>query len=402
MSVPANSVLFMKTEPRSLSRSYLAELRKHLKAGTVTSVTSARKLGIKAVALGLETLHIAKIHEEALILLASAQDSPRVRREVIRRAGIFFAEAITPIEETHRGARESNIQLKQMIETLTLRTNELASSNEDLRLEINHRKAVEDDLRISEGTSSQLLSRSLQMQEEMRNLSRKLLSVQEEERKRISRELHDVIGQTLTGINVRLNSLKSQSTASSTELHRKIGITQKLVEKSLEIVHRFARDLRPAALDDLGLIPALHSYFKTFMKETGIRVGFTAFAGVEALDSSKLTVLYRVAQESLNNTLRHAKASRADVSISSLPAHVCMEIKDDGRGFKINGHERAAKDERLGLLGMRERLEMVGGTFQVISSPGQGTTVHVEVPKAGSTLRKIPSTRTKAPIPDRA
>ncbi|MEI7926960.1 MAG: sensor histidine kinase [Verrucomicrobiales bacterium] len=392
----------MKTEPRSLSRSYLAELRKHLKAGTRTSVTSARKLGMKAVALGLETLHIAKIHEEALILLASAQDSSRVRREVIRRAGIFFAEAITPIEEAHRGARESNVQLKQMIETLTLRTNELEVSNEELMLEINHRKAVEDDLRISEGTSSQLLSRSLQMQEEMRNLSRRLLSVQEEERKRISRELHDVIGQTLTGINVRLNSLKSQSTASSTELHREIGITQKLVEKSLEIVHRFARDLRPAALDDLGSIPALHSYFKTFMKETGIHVGFTAFAGVEALDTSKLTVLYRVAQESLNNILRHAKASRADVSISSLPAHVCMEIKDDGRGFKMNGHERAAKDERLGLLGMRERLEMVGGTFQVISSPGQGTTVHVEVPKAGSTLRESPSTRTKAPIPDRA
>ena len=389
----------MKTEPLSLSRSYLAALRKHLKTGTEMSVTSARKLGVKAVALGFETLHIAKIHEEALILLASKQDSSRVRKDFIRRAGIFFAEAITPIEETHRGARESNIQLKQMIEALTLRTNELAASNEDLRMEISHRQAVEDDLRISEGTTSQLLSKSLQMQEEMRNLSRRILSVQEEERKRISRELHDVIGQTLTGINVRLSTLKSHSTANASELHRRIEITQKLVEKSVDIVHRFARDLRPASLDDLGLIPALHSYFKTFMEDTGIRVSFTTFAGVEALDNSKLTVLFRVAQESLNNVRRHAKASSVDVRISSLAGHVCLEIRDDGRGFDKNGSAIAKKKHRLGLLGMRERLEMVGGTFQIISSPGHGTTVHVEIPEAGSMIRKSPSRRTKAPIP---
>ncbi len=381
----------MKTEPLSLSRSYLAALRTYLKAATGTSsLTPARKLGIKAVALGLETLHIARIHEEALILLVSTLDGSRVRDDIIRRAGIFFAEAITPIEETHRGAMESNVQLKQMIQTLTLRTNELASSNEELRLEIKHRKAVEDSLRISEGTSSQLLGKSRQMQEELRKLSRRLLSIQEEERKRISRELHDVIGQTLTGINVRLNMLKSQSTSNASELHRKIGITQKLVEKSVEIVHRFARDLRPAALDDLGLIPALHSYLKTFMQETGLRIGFTAFEGVEALDGSKRTVLYRVAQEALNNIHRHAQATRADISISNLPAFACMEIKDDGRGFKMNGTARAGKGERLGLLGMRERLEMVGGSFQVTSSPGHGTTVRVEIPKGASYTRKSP------------
>jgi len=378
----------MKTEPISLSRSYLAALRKHLKTDDGTSIPAARRLGAKAVALGLETLHIAKIHEEALILLASSQDTSKERESIIRRAGTFFAEAITPIEETHRGARESNIQLKRMIETLTLRTNELAASNEDLRLEINHRKSVEDSLRISEGTSSQLLSHSRQMQQELRNLSRRLLSIQEEERKRISRELHDVIGQTLTGINVRLSTLKSQSTSNAAELHRKIGITQKLVEKSVEIVHRFARDLRPAALDDLGLIPALHSHFKIFMQETGIRVTFTAFAGVEALEIAKRTVLYRVAQESLNNIARHAKATRADVNIHSLSGLICMEIKDDGRGFKVDGSSNSKKPDRLGLLGMRERLEMVGGTFCVTSSPGHGTTIRVEIPKSGSLPRK--------------
>lgn len=324
----------MKTDPSSFSRSYLLALKRHLANCPSPSLISARRLGMRAVKQGLETLDLARIHEGALITLVSSRSGSRERDAMIRRAGVFFAEAITPIEETHRGARETNVQLKVMIEALTVRTNELAASNDELKIEIVHRKSIEDSLRISEGTSSQLLDKSRQMQQELRNLSRRLLSIQEEERKRISRELHDVIGQTLTGINVRLSTLKSQSTSSATELHRKIGMTQKLVEKSVEIVHRFARDLRPAALDDLGLIPALHSYFKSFMQETGIRVNLTAFAGVETLEIAKRTVLYRVAQESLNNIARHAKATRADVDIHSLTGIVCMEIRTTAKASR--------------------------------------------------------------------
>ena len=126
-----------------------------------------------------------------------------------------------------------------------------------------------------------MLEQSDHLQEQLRRLSRQILSAQEEERKKISRELHDVIAQTLTGINVRLATLKKEAAVNTKGLDRNIARTQRLVEKSVNIVHRFARELRPAVLDDLGLIPALHSFMKSFREQTGIQVSLTAFAGVE-------------------------------------------------------------------------------------------------------------------------
>jgi signal transduction histidine kinase len=153
-----------------------------------------------------------------------------------------------------------------------------------------------------------------------------------------------------------------------------------LVKYSVNTVHRFARELRPAVLDDLGLIPALHTFMKHFRAETGIRVSLSAFAAVEQINGDKRTVLYRVAQEALTNVARHAQASYAEVKIQKLHGAVCMTIKDDGKGFQEEGVLRAKKGKRLGLLGMRERLEMVGGHFTVASAPGRGTTVLAQIP----------------------
>jgi signal transduction histidine kinase len=213
-------------------------------------------------------------------------------------------------------------------------------------------------------------------------LSRQVISAQEEERREISRELHDVIAQTLTGINVRLATLKKQAAVNTKGLDRNIARTQKLVEKSVNIVHQFARELRPAVLDDLGLIPALHSSLQNFTERTGVRTHLIAFAEVEQLDSARRTVLFRVAQESLTNVSRHAKASRVDVSIKKLHSGARMEIKDDGRSFEVERKLRTTGSKRLGLLGMRERVEMVGGAFCVESAPGHGTTVRVDIPFA--------------------
>src|SRR5256885_747501 len=218
------------------------------------------------------------------------------------------------------------------------------------------------------------------MQDQLRFLSQQLLSAQEEERKRISRELHDVIAQTLSSINVRLATLKKKAALNTTGLERSIARTQLLIERSVDIVHRFARELRPTVLDDLGLIPALHTFMKTFRKDTGIHVSLSAFAGVEQLNGDKRTVLYRVAQEALTNVARHAHASQAAVTIQKLNGAVCMKIKDNGKGFQQQRVFDAKKAKRLGLLGMRERLEMVGGNFSVVSAPGKGTTVLVQIP----------------------
>jgi signal transduction histidine kinase len=314
--------------------------------------------------------------------------SSSTSNNLMGRAGLFFAEAITPIEQTHRGAREANNHLNQIVKTLSQRTLELADSVNDLKQEIIQRKAVEESLRASEQTSGKLLEKSQQMQEELRYLSRELLSVQEAERRKISRELHDVIAQTLTGINVRLAALKAESSASTTQLHRKISSTQRLVEKSVDIVHRFARELRPTVLDDLGLIPALQSFMKGFVEDTGVRASLNVSAGIERSNGTVRTMLYRVAQEALTNVARHAKASQVEVNIQLPNGTILMEITDNGNGFQVAGKSSAAKHNRLGLLGMRERAEMVGGTFSVVSAPGQATTVRVEIPPEKKRPRK--------------
>jgi len=228
------------------------------------------------------------------------------------------------------------------------------------------------------------LAQSLRLQKQLRHLSHQILQAQEEERRRVSRELHDEILQTLTGINVHLATFKNDVAINPKGLKRKITAAQRFVEKSVDIVRQFARELRPTLLDDLGLIPALHSYMRDVMKHTGLRIHLTSFTRgrVEELDNDKRTVLYRVAQEAITNVVRHAQASRIDVCIQKLRGAICIEIKDDGKSFRANRILSAAEHKRLGLICMRERVEMVGGTFSIKSEPGQGTLIRAEIPFA--------------------
>jgi signal transduction histidine kinase len=369
---------------RKFSRRYQAALLAHLKPGANGTLQRAHGMGRQALTAGLRTLDMAKLHEQILVTRVLPGSPPRKHAALIKQAGIFFTEAITPIEKTHGGPEKAALHLNQIVEMLSQRTVELAASNLILEQEIAQRKAVEAALKKSEHHYSQLLEQSDSLQEQLRQLSRQVLSTQEEERKRISRELHDVIAQTLTGINVRLAALAKEAAVNTKGLDRNIARTQKLVEKSVDIVHQFARELRPAVLDDLGLIPALHSFMKHFTQRTGVRTHLKAFAGVEEVDTVKRTVLFRVAQEALTNVARHAKASRVDVGIQRLPQGICMKIKDDGKSFQVQRVLLARGNKRLGLLGMRERLEMVGGKFGVESAPGEGTTITAEIP-AGKT-----------------
>ncbi|HKI70283.1 MAG TPA: sensor histidine kinase, partial [Verrucomicrobiae bacterium] len=165
-------------------------------------------------------------------------------------------------------------------------------------------------------------------------------------------------------------------------LRQKIARTQRLVEKSVDVVHRFAREFRPTMLDDLGLIPALHAFMKEFTKRTGIHIRFTTFSSgrIKHLNNATRTVFYRVAQEALTNVARHAHASVVDVNFEKLPNAIRLTIKNDGKSFQPQRVMNSKKNSRLGLLGMRERLEMVGGSFSVKSAPGKGTTVQAQIP----------------------
>jgi signal transduction histidine kinase len=264
--------------------------------------------------------------------------------------------------------------------SLLRRTVELKGANRKMGLEIARRKAAQMALRSSERHLRAMLLSAHGMQQKLRHMSHQILIAQEEERKAISRELHDEIVQTLTGINVQLATLKIEAGTTGKDVERNISNTQRLVEKSVKIVHRFARDLRPTVLDDLGLIPALETYMRAFTTRTGLRIQFTAFAGVEGLGDDERTVLYRVALAALDNVARHSKASIVRVTLENLGGLVGMTIRDNGRSFDVQKATNSRKNRRLGLIGMRERVEMIGGTFKVESSPGLGTAILARIP----------------------
>ena len=218
----------MKNKRLELSRPYQAALQNYLEQGPGSSIEPAREMGRKAVTMGLETLDMARMHDTALGMLVPPTTAKEANDWQLGRAGLFFAEAITPIETTHRGAREASAHLNKIVKALSERTLQLADSVTELKQEILQRNVVEESLRTSQATSSDLLARSLQMQEELRELSRQLLKAQEAERQKISRELHDVIAQTLTGINVRLATLSGESMVSTKNLQKKISSTTKV------------------------------------------------------------------------------------------------------------------------------------------------------------------------------
>jgi signal transduction histidine kinase len=242
------------------------------------------------------------------------------------------------------------------------------------------RRAAETALKKSEKHHILLLDQSRQMQEHLRHLTHKILTAQEDERREISRELHDEIAQTLTGINVQLANLKREAVVNTKGLKGKIAGTQRLVRKSVGIVHRFARRLRPALLDDLGLVAALNSFINGMQERTDLPIKMITFPELQDLDVAKRTVLFRVAQEALTNVVRHAEAKLVQVIFKNRRKTVLMEIRDNGKSFNVQYVLLAKGKKHLGVLGMRERVEMVGGTFKIESHPGHGTLVSAEIP----------------------
>jgi signal transduction histidine kinase len=262
---------------------------------------------------------------------------------------------------------------KELERLVAERTAELLAANKRLGVSV-------ESTREGKEQYHKLFLESQAMHKKLRQLTHQIISAQEEERKEISRELHDEVVQTLVGINVELSALGKGASVGVQTLKEKIAHTQRLVENSVNAVHRFARELRPAVLDDLGLIPALHAYGKSLAERKKFKIQMTAFGGVEALGGAKRTVLFRVAQEALTNIARHANASQVRMSISEVLGAIRMEISDNGKSFHVDKALQANNNKRLGLIGMRERVEMVGGKLTIESTSGKGTTVRAEIP----------------------
>ena len=228
----------MRSKLSALSGRYLAALRKHLKPRAPASLEPARGLGRQAVAIGLETLDIARIHEGAIAALGASAGEDGI----MERADIFFTETITPIEKTHRAAVRATARLNRLKKMLGRRTADLAASNRSLRQGIARRKTVEAAFNKSGENHKTLLEESIALQEHLRHLTRRMLSAQEANRKKIGHELQDEIAQTLVAINVRLLTLKKEAVFSAKGFKKEIASTRRLVYMSVKTIERFARE----------------------------------------------------------------------------------------------------------------------------------------------------------------
>lgn len=235
------------------------------------------------------------------------------------------------------------------------RTAELARTNNNLQDEIVRRELAESDRRI---------------------LQQQLTTVQEDERRRIARELHDHLGQHLTAIGLGLKIAKDATPIPSPERDR-LQSLQSMTDLIGKEIHHLAMELRPTALDDLGLQVALVNYTERWSERTGV----AADIHISGLDEDRLpppveTALYRVIQEALTNVHKHAGARHVSIVLQRLPGHVSAVVEDDGKGFEQDSMPR----NRLGILGMRERVALVGGTLVVESADGGGATVIARIP----------------------
>jgi signal transduction histidine kinase len=222
--------------------------------------------------------------------------------------------------------------------------------------------------------------RAERAEQELRHLSNQLVRVQEEERKTISRELHDEVGQLLTGLRMELATLSRHEP--DDEFRRRLESVKRLAEEALRSVRNLALLVRPSMLDDLGLEPALHWQAKEFSRRCGIPVSVNIDGKLDKLPEALRLCLYRSIQEAMTNCGKHADASRITVVVKQDDSRVVASVHDDGRGF-----DALLKTPGLGLLGMTERVRALQGRMSVSSEPGRGTLISLELPaKPGPSL----------------
>ena len=232
------------------------------------------------------------------------------------------------------------------------------------------RRGGSDEVRRLQAAFERMIAR---LETERRRAGRQAIQAQERERRRIAQDLHDEVNQALTAVSLRLQATIQRAPV---ELRRELTETKRLASQAMDELLALARTLRPAVLDDHGLVPALRSQVLDFRERTGIDASFTISGGALPISPEQQLVIYRVCQESLSNIAQHAQARRAVVELSFVGRTV-LRVTDDGRGFRPESTERVGGG--LGLSGMRERALLIGSRLEITSTPGVGSRVQLTI-----------------------
>ena len=232
------------------------------------------------------------------------------------------------------------------------------------------------------------LNRELELSHErLRALSRRLFEVQEEERRRLARDLHDDVGQALTALKIQLESVARAGGEAAAR--SRVDECVDTVQHTLERVRQLSLSLRPPQLDDLGLAAAVRSHLDRQARVAGLQAHFETDDAPQELAPDTETACFRVAQEAINNVLRHARARNLWVRLFTAGGRLAISVRDDGKGFELDSvRERSANGSSLGLIGMEERMALAGGSFELRSAPGQGTILLATFPVAAASKER--------------
>jgi two-component system sensor histidine kinase DegS len=334
----------------------------------------ASELGFLALRRGMSIGDLVRLHEDARTVLVAPGEAGSEVTQQRRAASEFLQDALSPFEAALRRLPAAQARVGDLELALARRGQELAEL-------VPRQLEVEAALRCSKARTLKLCQQVRLLKTEILTHPDKLVQVHEAERKRVSRELHDDIGQLLVALSVRLEAVKKDA-ALGEALQRQVEAAQDLVAQTMESTHRICRNLRADALVRLGLRGAVADYVRTFAERAGIRGFMQDTADLSGLGVEQEVVLYRIAQESITNVVKHAHATRLEVRFLRLPRDICMEVADNGQAFNVEATLVEKGGLRLGLLGMRERVQLMRGDFTVESVIGRGTTVRVRLPLA--------------------